>query len=121
MFSDPSFPTASLHVAGSPYTITYNYAGDQQITGVTYNYSNGTSSNSLNDTSKKLTVNPYAFTYQIGTASQTYGTAANLAGALGSTISTPVRPDAGDQLRKHRGHGHGGRGDLRDQRHGVQR
>ena len=37
-----------------------------------------------------LTVNKYAFSYTIGNDSQTYGTAANLATALGTTISTGV-------------------------------
>ncbi|MGA2256854.1 MAG: Ig-like domain repeat protein, partial [Thermoguttaceae bacterium] len=37
-----------------------------------------------------LKVNPYAFTYAIGNDSQIYGTPANLATALGTTISTGV-------------------------------
>ena len=37
-----------------------------------------------------LTVNPYAFAYQIGNASQIYGTATNLASDLGTTIPTGV-------------------------------
>ena len=37
-----------------------------------------------------LTVNKYAFSYTIGNDSQTYGTAANLATDLGTTITTGV-------------------------------
>ena len=41
-------------------------------------------------TNGTLTVNPYAFTYTIGNDSQTYGTPANLATDLGTTITTGV-------------------------------
>src|SRR5208282_4528355 len=37
-----------------------------------------------------LTVNPYAFTYTIGSDSQTYGSPANLTADLPATISTGV-------------------------------
>ena len=68
--------TALSHVTGSPYAITASGAADPD-----YNigYVAGT-----------LTVSTYAFTYTIGSASQTYGSPANLAADLPATIATNV-------------------------------
>ncbi len=67
---------ATLHASSTPYTLIAVYGGDGIHQG--------------SEQSTTLTVNPYAFTYQIGNDSQTYGTPANLAHDLGTTISTGV-------------------------------
>ena len=71
-FSTP----ATLHVSGTPYTLIAVYDGD--------------ASHQASQQSTSLTITPYAFTYQIGNDSQVYGTAANLANDLGTTIPTGV-------------------------------
>jgi hypothetical protein len=71
-----SFPSNKLALAGSPYTIGFAYAGDANFASTSG--------------SSKLTVNRDAFTYQIGNATQIYGTPAKLANDLGTTINTGV-------------------------------
>ncbi len=72
--------TATAHVVGSPYAITGSLSnGTGQLSDYSVTLKNG-----------QLTVNPYAFTYQIGNASQTYGSPVNLASALPGTVSTGV-------------------------------
>ena len=68
--------TASSHVAGSPYAITASGAASSNYT--------------ISYVAGSLAVNPYAFTYQIGNASQPFGSPANLAADLGTTINTGV-------------------------------
>ncbi len=76
-FTD-NFPTASLQVAGSPYTVTYGYSGGT-VGGVNYNYTTNGTRNSISDTST-IKVNPATPTISWPTpAAITYGT------ALGST------------------------------------
>ena len=72
-----TFTTCALCALASPYTITAEYDGD---------------ANDLSSTSNQVdqSIAPYAFTYSIANDSQTYGTAANLARDLGTTISTGV-------------------------------
>ena len=91
--------TISTGVNSQTLAISYSSTGDTATADVGTYAISGTASNGsgsqLSDytvtlESGTLTVNPYAFTYQIGTAAQTYGTAASLAGALGTTISTGV-------------------------------
>ena len=91
--------TISTGVNSQTLAVSYSSTGDTGTADVgTYAISGTVSSGSgskLSDytvtlQSGTLTVNPYAFTYQIGSASQTYGTTANLAGTLGTTISTGV-------------------------------
>ena len=72
--------TGTAHVAGSPYPITGTLSNG---TGLTSDYSV-----TLNDGG--LTVSPYAFTYTIANDQQTYGTPANLANDLATTIATGV-------------------------------
>src|SRR5207245_626236 len=67
----------SLPVTGSPHTITANYSDSIG----TYDPSSGNTQH---------TVNRYAFTYNIGTDNQTYGSPVDLAADLGTTINTPV-------------------------------
>jgi len=58
-----SFATAGLTASGSPYTISYSYAGD-------------TNFNSVSDSSKTLTINTISATVTLGNLNQTYsGTA----------------------------------------------
>jgi hypothetical protein len=72
--------TATAHVADSPYAITGVLSdGTGTLSDYAVTLQNGS-----------LTVNPYAFTYQIGNDSQTYGSPANLAADLGTTIPTGV-------------------------------
>jgi hypothetical protein len=62
-------------------------------------------------TGNTLTITPYAFTYHIGSDSQTYGSPANLAGDLPATISTGINGEnlaiaytsAGDAATAHVG------------------
>jgi hypothetical protein len=58
-----SFSTPALAVSGSPYTITYYYAGDSNF-------------NSVSDTSKRLTVNKATATVTLSNLTQTYTGAA---------------------------------------------
>jgi len=74
-----NFDTATLAVSGSPYTITVSYAGDANFDAATG--------------SSALTVTPYALSYSIGNDSQTYGSPANLASDLGTTINTGVNAE----------------------------
>jgi hypothetical protein len=72
--------TATAHVQSGGYAITGMLSdGTGKATDYAVTLTNGT-----------LTINPYAFTYQIVDDSQTYGTAANLASDLGGTIATGV-------------------------------
>ena len=66
----------TLHVSGSPYTLTAVYEGD--------------GSHQASQQSISLTITPYAFTYQIGNDTQIAGAPANLAADLGTTIPTGV-------------------------------
>jgi ELWxxDGT repeat protein len=74
-----SFETSALNVSDSPYTIAVNYNGDG-------NFGPATGSSTL-------AVTPYSFTYQIGNDSQSYGSLANLANDLGTTINTGVNDE----------------------------
>src|SRR5262249_7202453 len=72
--------TATAHVASSPYDISGALAdGTGKLSDYSVTLKDG-----------QLTVRAYAFTYQIGNDSQTYGSPANLATDLGSTIATGV-------------------------------
>ena len=71
--------TAAATVAGSPYTIVPGAAVGTGLSNYTITYENGA-----------LTVNKYAFSYTITNDRQTYGSAANLATDLGTTINTGV-------------------------------
>ncbi|HET6880763.1 MAG TPA: MBG domain-containing protein, partial [Pirellulales bacterium] len=64
--------------------------GSYAITGTLSDGSGSLSNYSVTLNNGALTVRPYAFTYTIGNDSQTYGSAANLAKDLGTTISTGV-------------------------------
>ena len=85
-------------VNGETLGITYTSSGDTQKAHVgTYDItavlSNGTgllSNYSVTLKSGQLTVNRYAFTYQIVNDTQTYGNPVNLAADLGTTINTGV-------------------------------
>ena len=68
-----TFDTSTLAVAVLPYSIGFSYPGDADF-----------------DTaadSSSLTVTPYVLSYTIGNDSQTYGTPADFAGDLGTTIA----------------------------------
>jgi PKD domain len=88
--------TIATGVSGQNLDIAYNSSGDTTTANagsyaITGSLSNGTgllSNYSVTLLSGTLTVNPYAFVYQIGNDSQTYGTPANLAHDLGTTINT---------------------------------
>ena len=92
--------TINTSVNGQSLAITYVSTGDTTtahvlsggyaITGSLANGGGLTSDYSVTLKNGTLTVNPFAFTYQIGNDTQTYGTAANLATALGTTINTGV-------------------------------
>ena len=69
---------------------TTAHVGSYGITGTVSTGSGQSSDYAVTFMNGSLTVSPYAFTYTIGTAAQTYGTAANLATALGTTINTGV-------------------------------
>ena len=71
-----TFDTHALHVVTPDYTISFSYNGDSNF--------------AATSGSSTLTVDAYAFTYQIPNDNQTYGSPANLAGNLPSTISTGV-------------------------------
>jgi hypothetical protein len=73
-------PISSVPVHVGSYEVTATFA--RPVTGYT----------SVSNTTT-FTITPFAFTYQIGSTSQTYGTAANLASVLGTTISTGVNDD----------------------------
>ena len=72
-----TFSTSTLTVSGSPYAITAVYGGDT-------NFLTSVSS------ATTQTVNPAAISLTIGNDSQTYGTPANFATDLGTTINTGV-------------------------------
>ena len=90
--------TIDTGVNGENLDITYNSSGDTDTADVgsyaiigTITDGTGLASNyDVTLTSGTLTVNPYAFTYTIGNDSQTYGTPADLATDLGTTIDTGV-------------------------------
>ncbi len=71
-------------------TTAHVQTGGYAITGTLSNGTGLTSDYNVTLKSGTLTVNPYAFTYQIGNDSQTYGTAANLASDLSTKITTGV-------------------------------
>ncbi len=93
-------PTISTGVFGQTLAISYSSTGDTAtahvqsggyaITGTLSNGTGLTSNYMVTLVAGTLTVNPHAFSYQIGNDSQTYGSAANLAHDLGTTISTGV-------------------------------
>ncbi|HEV3341571.1 MAG TPA: choice-of-anchor Q domain-containing protein [Pirellulales bacterium] len=90
--------TISTGVNGETLGISYTSTGDTAKAnvgsyGITGSLSNGiglASNYSVTLTNGTLTVNPYAFSYTIGNDSQVYGSPANLAKDLGTTISTGV-------------------------------
>src|SRR4029077_7138181 len=72
--------TATAHVVGSPYAITGTLSsGTGTLSDYSVTLANGA-----------LTVKPFAFSYTTPNDSQTYGTPANLATDLGTTINTGV-------------------------------
>jgi len=71
--------TPTAQVAGSPYAIVASAAVGSGLSNYTITYDDGT-----------LTVNKHPFNYTIGNDSQTYGSPANLAADLGTTINTGV-------------------------------
>ena len=71
-----TFDTSKLTVGGSPYTITYTYAGDANLTPVS-------------DTSKTVTVTPATPTLAVNPVNITYGTALTN-GQLGGTVQWTV-------------------------------
>jgi autotransporter-associated beta strand protein len=75
-----SFATATIPVTGSPFTITYSYAGDANLSGVT-------------DTSTTLTVSPASLTITASAQSKTYGTALSL-GTTAFTTSGLLNSDS---------------------------
>ena len=113
--------TLDLTYASIGDTVTA-HVGSYPITGVVSNGTGLASDYTVTLTNGTLTVSPYALTYAIGSDSQVYGTAANLAGDLPASFATGVNGDtldiayvsAGDTATAQRGQ-------LRDHRHGVQR
>ena len=89
-FAD-DFPTASLKVGHSPYTITYGYSGGS-VGGVNYNYSTDGTSDSVSNTATTLTVTPAPLTVTATGVGKTYD---------GTTSATVLLADnrlAGDNL-----------------------
>ena len=92
--------TIATGVNGQNLAITYSSAGDTPtahvqsggyaITGAVSNGTGLTTDYTVTLTNGTLTVNPYSFGYTIGSTSQTYGAAVNLATSLGTTIATGV-------------------------------
>jgi hypothetical protein len=90
--------TIATGVNGQNLAITYNSTGDTStahagmylITGALSSGTGALSDYAVTLASGTLTVNPFAFAFTIATASQTYGTAADLAADLGTTIATGV-------------------------------
>ncbi|HJT31415.1 MAG TPA: hypothetical protein VJ783_05145, partial [Pirellulales bacterium] len=90
--------TINTGVNGETLDVTYASAGDSAtanvggyaITGTLADGSGLLSNYTVTLNSGTLTVNPYAFTYTIGNDSQTYGSPADLANDLGTTINTGV-------------------------------
>src|SRR5262249_7588282 len=62
-----AFPTSKLGVAGSPYTVSYAYAGDSSF-------------NAAGDSSTTLSVTPAALTITANNASKTFGRTLTFAG-----------------------------------------
>jgi hypothetical protein len=98
--------TISTGVNNETLAITYSSSGDSAtadvqaggyaITGAVSNGTGLTSDYSVTLNNGALTVSPYAFSYTIASDHQTYGTAANLATDLGTTIATGVNGQALD-------------------------
>src|SRR5207248_5458303 len=90
--------TFTTGVNGQNLGITYPSTGDTatahvssyDITGVVSDGTGLASDYAVTLNDGTLTVNPYALTYTIGNDTQTYGTAADLAGDLPATFSTGV-------------------------------
>jgi hypothetical protein len=92
--------TMSTNVFGQTLAISYASTGDTNTADVkaggyaiTATLANGTgltSNYTVTLVPGTLTVNPYSFTYTIGSTNQVYGTQVNLATALGTTIATGV-------------------------------
>ncbi|HJT30955.1 MAG TPA: hypothetical protein VJ783_02730, partial [Pirellulales bacterium] len=90
--------TINTGVNGETLDITYTSSGDTvaanvgsyDITGTLADGSGSLSNYTVTLNNGTLTVDPYAFTYTIGNDSQTYGSPANLANDLGTTINTGV-------------------------------
>src|SRR5262249_57092975 len=73
--------SATAHVAGGPYAITGALGdGTGQLSDYSATLKNGT-----------LTVNPYAFTYQIGTDTQTYGSPADMTARSAEPLEAGTR------------------------------
>jgi len=93
--------TIATGVNGENLDIAYASTGDNStahvssypITGTVTNGTGLTSDYTVTTNPGTLTVSPYAFSYTIGNDNQTYGTAANLAADLGTTIATGVNGD----------------------------
>jgi hypothetical protein len=85
-FSVTNFPTSSLAVNGSPYTITYNYAGDADL-------------NPRSNSSTTLSVNQASPTFSDLSPSQTI-TQGSSTLSLSGVISAagPLYPPAGEQV-----------------------
>ena len=94
----PTWATITTGVNGENLDIAYSSTGDTTTAhvgsyAITATLSNGTglaTDYTVTLNNGTLTVNQYAFSYTIGNDSQTYGTAANLATDLGTTITTGV-------------------------------
>src|SRR5262249_15060511 len=69
---------------------TTAHVGSYALPGALNNSTGLTADTSVTLKSGTLTVNPYAFTYQIGNEGHTYGSPANLAVDLPATVSTGV-------------------------------
>jgi len=90
--------TINTGVNGENLDIVYSSTGDNAtanvgayaITGVVSNSSGLVSNYDVTLVNGTLNVTPYAFTYTIPNASQTYGSPANLANDLGTTVTTGV-------------------------------
>jgi uncharacterized repeat protein (TIGR03803 family) len=78
--------TQALANGASTFSLSGLHAGVHSLS-ATYSAQNGLAASSGTGT---LTVNPYSFNYTIGNDSQTYGTPANFAVDLGTTIDTGV-------------------------------
>ncbi len=96
--------TIPTGVNGETLDISYGSCGDTdtsnvgtyQIHGSLSNGSGSLSNYTVTLVNGTLTVNPYAFTYDVGNDSQTYGSPANFSSDLGTTIPTGVNGETLD-------------------------
>ena len=112
-----SYTSASFANADAGNGIAVNVTGISVTGSAAGNYV-------LGNTTATTTANiiPAALSYTIGSDSQSYGSAANLAKDLPGTITTGVNGEnLFDRLRQHGGHRDGARGDICDHRDGEQR